>query len=481
MNKNFDGNYEVVIRHWINRTNDEYELQHPIVEDGVKWETDRQGSPGKLTFKAYKDKNGHLNFQEGDDVVLKYTRNNKDWIVIFDGVIFTKKRNKSGWIDVTAYDRLRYFKNKDTYVYTNKKASEVLKDMIDRLKLNLGTVEDTDYVIGQRAEDNQSIFDIVQNALDLTLSSTGTMYILYADNSGICLRDAVSLRTNFIVNSVVAEDFEYTSSIDDDVYNEINLYYDNDKTNKREWYVAKGNTNQNKWGVLRYTEQIQNPANVQHKVKKMLEIYNRKSRELKVSNVFGDYSCRAGASVILQLNLGDAKVDGYMLIEKATHTFSHNEYRMDLTLSGFNIDDGELNATYDEYNVIDVPVEVPSVDDRNTDFGGYYTFNFYLKTKHALTKGDVYIEYYDQHNKFNKTYISNTCNYNFTVKNNTPLHVCLGNWIAGDAIVTTDKRQPTWIMQNNTPNKNCRMYSVVESDRNNRSISIEIDPSLSQK
>lgn len=331
VNKNFDGDFEVIINH---RINDGYELQYPIVEDGVKWETDRHGSPGKLTFKVYKDKNGSLNFQEGDAVALRYYDNTKGWVIVFNGYIFTKKRNKDGWIDVTAYDQLRYFKNKATYVYTNKKASDIVRMIANDYKLTQGTIENTNYVIGQRVEDNQSLFDIIQNALDLTLASTKKLYVLYSDNGNICLKDALNMKTNVVINENVAEDFDYTSSIDSETYNEIELFYDNDETNKREYYHAMDMTNINNWGRLRYTENLKNPTNAQDRANKMLQLYNQKTRELKVTKAFGNCECRAGASVIVQLTLGDIVVSNYMLIEKATHTFKKNEYRMDLTLGG---------------------------------------------------------------------------------------------------------------------------------------------------
>ena len=331
INKDFNGDFSIVIKHPIENG---YELITPIVEDGVKWETERQGTPGKLTFKVYKDKNGSLNFQEGDMVVLKYHDSEKGWIALFRGYIFTKKRSKSGWIDVTAYDALRYFKNKHTYVYENKTASEVLKMILDDYRLAAGTIETTPYKIGERVEDDQSLFDVVQNALDLTLISTNKMYVMYADNDGIHLRDTNNLKTNVVINESVAEDFDYTSTIDEDTYNEIELYYDNDETNKREYYHAADSTNMGKWGILRYTESVDNPANIEDRVKKMLELYNRKKRTLKVKGAFGDCQCRAGASVIVQLDLGDITVSSYMLIEKATHTFKKDEYRMDLTLGG---------------------------------------------------------------------------------------------------------------------------------------------------
>lgn len=330
INKNFNGEYQVIINHTVGNT---IEVNYPVVEDGVKWETDRQGSPSKLTFKVYKEKNSELNFQEGDSVVFNYRNDGGNWITLFVGYVFKKQRKKDGWIDVTAYDALRYLKNKGTYVFTNKTASDVLKMICNDYKLPIGTVESTNYVIGSRVEDNQTLFDIIQNALDLTLISSNKMYVLFTENGKVCLKDANNLKTNVVINDVTAEDFDYTSSIDDEVYNEIELYYDNDQTNKREYYHAIDSNNVGTWGRLRYTESVQNPANAQDRAKKMLKLYNRKNRKLQVNKAFGDCQCRAGASVIVNLDLGDIKVSNYMLIEKATHIFKKDEYRMDLTLS----------------------------------------------------------------------------------------------------------------------------------------------------
>lgn len=333
-NTNFNGDFKIVINH---RTSNGYELQYPIVEDGVKWETERQGTPGKLTFKLYSSKNNEVEFQEGDGVVLIYqdtTYVNNPWINLFNGYVFTKKRSKDDWIEVTAYDQLRYFKNKATYVYTNKRASDIVKMIANDYKLNTGYLENSSYVIGSRVEDDQSLFDIIQNALDLTLISTNKLYVLYADKGTINLRDANNMKTNVVINKSTAESFDYTSSIDDETYNEIELYYDNDETNKREYFHAVDETNVARWGRLRYTESIQNPTNAKDRVKQMLALYNRKNRKLEVKGAFGNCQCRAGASVIVQLDLGDITVSNYMLIEKATHTFKKNEYRMDLTLGG---------------------------------------------------------------------------------------------------------------------------------------------------
>lgn len=82
-------------------------LFQPLIEDGVVWETERKGSPGKLTFTVIKD--NIINFQEGNPVMLKVDGKN-----IFFGFVFKKTRDKNHHIKVIAYDQLRYLKNKDT-------------------------------------------------------------------------------------------------------------------------------------------------------------------------------------------------------------------------------------------------------------------------------------------------------------------------------------------------------------------------------
>ena len=39
-------------------------MYYPVVEEGITWETERKGSPGKVTFKIYKD--SVLNIEEGN-------------------------------------------------------------------------------------------------------------------------------------------------------------------------------------------------------------------------------------------------------------------------------------------------------------------------------------------------------------------------------------------------------------------------------
>lgn len=89
-----------------------------------------------------------------------------------------------------------------------------------------------------------------------------------------------------------------------------------------------------KWGMLRYFEEIDNPSIGQNKANKLLELYNRKSRELSISNAFGDPRVRAGCLIPVKLDLGDVAANNYMLVEKVTHRFTKDTHMMDLTLNG---------------------------------------------------------------------------------------------------------------------------------------------------
>ncbi len=304
-----------------------FTIYYPIVEEGISWETARQGVPGKLTFSVIKDDS--LNFQEGNAVRLKKNGEN-----VFYGFVFSKKHDNGNTIDVVAYDQLRYFKNKDTYVYTNKTAGDFVKILASDFKLNIGTIENTEYIIASRVEDNKALFDMAQNALDLTLDNKKKMYVLYDDFGKLNLKNIESMKLNILIDEETGENYDYTTSIDGETYNKIKLSYENEKTGKREIYISQDSSNINNWGVLQYFDKIEETTNGKVKADTLLALYNKKTRNLSVTNALGDIRVRGGTSVIVKLDLGDINVQNYMIVEKVKHTFKNNEHLMNLTLRG---------------------------------------------------------------------------------------------------------------------------------------------------
>lgn len=299
----------------------------PAVEEGITWATERKGCPGELQFKVIKDE--ILTITEGDAVRLKV-----DGANVFYGFIFKMKRDKQQIITVTAYDQLRYLKNKDTYVYENKTAGEFIQMVAADYNLQTGFIEDTGFKIASRVEENTSLFDMIQNALDLTLQNQSYMYILYDDFGKISLKGLDNMRLNLLIDEETGENFDYTSSIDDQTYNRIKLTYDNEETGTREVYISQDSNNMNTWGVLQYFDTLQKGENGAAKADALLSLYNKKTRNLSIKNSFGDTRVRAGSMVVVNLNLGDMKVMNLMLVEKCKHEFKESQHLMTLTLRG---------------------------------------------------------------------------------------------------------------------------------------------------
>ena len=252
---------------------------------------------------------------------------------IFMGYVFTKKRDREHHIEVTCYDQLRYLKNKYTYVFENKTATQIVKALCNDFNLYLGEFDNTNYIIPFLGEENKSAFDIMLGALDETLVNTGHMYTLYDDFGKLYLKNSANMISSTLIMESTAENFDYTSSIDTETYNSIVLYYKDDD-NKITTYTASSPNRISQWGTLRYFEEVKNKTTAQNKANSLLRLYNKKTRELKVNGAFGDVTVRGGTLIPVRLDLGDISTNNYMLVQKVTHNFEQDYYTMDLTLEG---------------------------------------------------------------------------------------------------------------------------------------------------
>jgi hypothetical protein len=303
----------------------------PPVEEGVKIEWERTGSPGKLTFTTVKigsGSNTQMAFSEGDPVCFYY--NNQ---LVFLGYVFTKKRDKEHRIEVTCYDQIRYLKNKYTYVFEKKTATQIIQSLCADFNLQIGSMDNTNYVIPAIAEENKSALDIILDVLEETLTNTGEMFVFF-DNAGeLQVKNCANMMCDKLITGNTAENFDYSSSIDDETYNSIILYYKGEDE-KIQLFTASNPNSINRWGTLRYFEEVKNPTIGQNKANSLLKLYDRKTRELKVTGAFGDISVRGGTLIPIKLDLGDIITNNYMVVEKVTHKFDTDHYTMDLTLEG---------------------------------------------------------------------------------------------------------------------------------------------------
>lgn len=294
------------------------------------WETYRKGVAGSLSFEVLKEE---VEFTEGNKVSCKYKGTS-----FFVGYIFKKERDKSGKIKVTAYDQLRYLKNKDTYVFKNVSASDIIKMVANDFNLKIGEIEETGYKFIKRREDNKTLFDMILNAISETLYYTKKNYIFYDDCGKLTLINDKKMRLlDFIVEDKNAANYKYISSINEKTYNQIKLMRVNKDKGTREIFKVNDPQNIKKWGVLQFFENINEKvtdAKAKEKAENLIKLYNHKRRSFTINGIFGDIRVRGGSSFIVNLDVGDIIVNNYMIVEKVKHNFSLDIHTMDIEFIG---------------------------------------------------------------------------------------------------------------------------------------------------
>ena len=306
----------------------------PPLKEGIQLDLERKGSPGKLKFSYFND--GNIKAEEGNQVKLTV-----DGMDVFFGFLFSKKISSqdSSFVECTAYDQLRYLKNKDTYVYNNLTAGEVIKLIAEDFRLNIGELEDTGYKIPRREEQNKTLFDIIQNAIDETLQNTGKLYVFYDNVGKLTLKNIDSMKLDLLIDTSTAVGYEYNSSIDSNTYNQVKVVYKNTKDKTNDIFLVKSGESINKWGVLQLNESVETKESGTRKAEALLKYYNKVYKTITVKDAFGDVRVKAGSSMVVMLQFEDVKISNYMVAEKVTHTFKNDEHLMTLKLRGglFNV------------------------------------------------------------------------------------------------------------------------------------------------
>lgn len=289
-------------------------------------------SPGKLEFTILAT--SPLSFWEGATVSVIL-----DGYNMFKGYVFKKARDKDvRKIKVTCYDQLRYLKNKDSRVFENVTSNQIFEKLCQDFVLRYRTVDASSYVCAPRSEDATSLYDMIKNALDDTLVNTNQMYFI-RDNFGTlehlnvtsCVRPEVLGDKSFVTN------FDYETSIDDQVYNQIKLYRDNQSTGKREIFIVNDTVNGGakikQWGILQLYEKIDesyNIAQIESRALKMLKYYGDTRRSLTL-NCLGIKEFFAGCIFKCRIaDLGDISLNSYLLVTQCTHKISNEKHTMDI-------------------------------------------------------------------------------------------------------------------------------------------------------
>lgn len=284
-------------------------------------------SAGKLTFTLLDDQN-FLN--EGSPVSLKVGNEKVFW-----GYVFKFTKNSKHLMSVTAYDQIRYLGYKDTYVTSGKTCSQIFDLICKDYEIKSKIVTPSLYVLPQRVNDNKTLADIIQYALDKTLIDTGDWFFLRDEFGELQHLNVYEERTSLVIgDSSLMSDYQYESSIDDETYNQIKLVKENKETKKREVYIVKDSSTINKWGTLQFFETVDekmNAAQIEQRADRYLKSYNKPRKRLKISCI-GDWRIKPGRGVVLMIKDLDKQVpyNRYAFVNKVLHTVKNQMHTMEL-------------------------------------------------------------------------------------------------------------------------------------------------------
>lgn len=300
----------------------------PCVSEAT-YTTNRTGQPGQFEFTLIKA--GDISFVEGDVV-----RFSVDGQLVFYGWVFTKSKDRWGVIDVTCYDRLRYLKANASYAFYGQTAGDIIRQIAADLELPTGEITDTGFAIPSLVEEDQTCLDIIEEAINQTLLNTGVVYVFYDNGDGLSLKAAGDMRSNVMLgDKSLMTDYTYKTDIDQQTYNSVKLVHPNESTGKADVYIAENSETIGHWGLLQLYQTVDgdvNEAQLKAQAEATLEYYNRRMRTVSVESL-GVLGLNAGQMVLMQVKgLGDIDLNQYMLIEKATHSFSNSDHTMSLDL-----------------------------------------------------------------------------------------------------------------------------------------------------
>lgn len=301
------------------------------IANSIKTTKPLNNSAGKCSFSIDTNKN-KIKIPMGSTVSLTVVENGKKKGKFF-GYVFSTEPN-GNQVSITAYDQLRYLKNNESYVLTGTTMEKLIKRIGMDFQLRLGTIEGMNYILPERVEDNKSLGDIIQRALDFTLQGTGKQFIIRDEFGYLCCRDVSKLVTNLIISDVsLLKEYNYKESIDNTAYNSIKLYKDNKSSGKREIYVAMDSNNIKRWGKLQLFQSIDEnvtEAQAVEKANQLLKLYNRVEKTLTL-RCKGCIDLEPGSGIYLEItDIPGTIFKQTALITKIEDTYENGIHNMDL-------------------------------------------------------------------------------------------------------------------------------------------------------
>lgn len=300
-----------------------------IVSD-ISWKTARSGKPSTLELTLVDSgiyQHPRFGISNGDIIQFR-----KDEVDVFYGFVFSMDMGSDQEVKLTAYDQIRYLLGNGSYVLQDVTASDVITKIAKDYGLKTGVLEETQYRIPSLIEDDKKLLDIIMGAIGSELQYKGRLMAFYDDFGKLTLRTPESMQLNLVLGAGHSlYDYSLKKSIDDDTYNTIFLYKDNEESGKRDFYPVSDKENVKRWGILHLYQKADDKANaaqIQEKANNLLKMHNREKLSLSVQAI-GDMRVRAGNFIYVLLDEFETQL---FLVDQCSHKITGGEHTMSLDI-----------------------------------------------------------------------------------------------------------------------------------------------------
>lgn len=154
----------------------------------VRWKGRKGSAARSMTAKLIDDdgakhQRAGIDVGEGHQVILLL-----DGEELFRGIIMNTGQNQKKVLTFTAYDNGIYLaNNKDTFVYEQKTASDIFRDVLTRFGIPIGTVSPCSYIIPELTKSKTSAFDAIADALSLDYKNTQIRHYILSSQGKVSL------------------------------------------------------------------------------------------------------------------------------------------------------------------------------------------------------------------------------------------------------------------------------------------------------
>lgn len=308
-----------------------YDISDLVIQ--IKW-GGRKGSSSRTLEATLLDDDKRdnaragVNVEEGHQVIFSY-----NGVELFRGIIMRQGQTQKKQLTFKAYDNGIYLaNNKDTFVYSNKTATDIFKDICTRFGLPYSEVAKTTYKVPELAKPKTTAFDAIADALSQDFNATGIRH--YIDSQKGSLR-LLTRRENIMqwVIEVGQNIISYNSTVSiEKVKTRIKLLSDEGTVLAEK----KNATLEKKIGVMQdidEPDETLNSAQLQELVASMLDESSTPERSLKITALgLPDVISGLGVYIIIPA----LSISKTYYVDEDMHTFKDNYHTMSLTLNHAN-------------------------------------------------------------------------------------------------------------------------------------------------